>query len=158
MIGRNPCQRVAAMSIQHSAFLPRVGPMLAVALVFWLGSEAHAAQQCASSLTQTILSVQGTIDALQSGPSSNWMHDELRLISEACARGGDLEAAWRVEKLQGQLASARSRQAAARGTRGSCQATSRAEFTCDLSADTRAGRRMMKVEPTPSRLSANTSP
>ena len=29
-----------------------------------------------------------------------WMQDELGLIREACLRGGDVEAVWRLEKVQ----------------------------------------------------------
>ncbi len=78
----------------------------------------------------------------------------MKLIDAACARGKDVEAAWRLEQVQRGIALlGRTAQ-----TRPSCQAKLGFASSCSLSADLAAGRRTMNVEPTPSTLSAVTSP
>ena len=145
--------------------------LLGVGTALLLPFAAHADEQCAQSLSQFIQDVQTTIESLHPGEpdqfrvmandgseytSSNvrWMQGELRRIIEACSRGRDVEAAWRLEQLQGNITAARKAALPQR----SCQATSRVDASCALAADMRSGRRTMNVEPTPSRLSANTSP
>jgi hypothetical protein len=122
-------------------------------LALWSAAGAHAHEQCEPALMQSIRTVQDSVDALHR-PKSDAVSLEFRLIGEACARGRDLEAAWRLEQLQAQLIAVRN---AARARSG-CQATSSAGFLCTVSADADAGRRTMNVDPTPSRLSAITSP
>jgi hypothetical protein len=145
--------------------LRRASSPLGLALTLLLSSGAQAGEQCASSMAQSIRNVQNALDTLRSGSNdgakysanqARWMQEELRMISEACARGSELEAAWRLEQIQGRMAAPR-KPSAGTGT-GTCQATSSAEFSCALSADARIGRRTVNVEPIPSRLSTNTSP
>jgi hypothetical protein len=149
--------------------LPIQRAMLAVSAAMLLCPAAHAQQQCDPSVARFIQDTQKTIDTLQSIEADRvpmalgtehtpgnmqWMQAELRRIGEACTRGRDVEAVWRLEKLQGYVLAAHTTAA----PRSSCQATSRADAACTRAADAVSGRRTKNVEPTPSRLSANTSP
>jgi hypothetical protein len=127
----------------------RVG--IAVALSSAAG--VQAGEQCEPALMQSIRTVQNSVESTHN-VNSDAVALKLRLIGEACSHGRDLEAAWRLEQLQGQLNAARK----ISQTRASCQATSSAAFICALSADAASGRRTINVDPTPSRLSAITSP
>jgi hypothetical protein len=129
-----------------------------------------AEQQCGPFLTLPLRQVQKVVESLlvtkpgqlrvlakdgseYTAGDAQWMQRELRLIDEACLRGGDVEAAWRLEQLQGSLISAR------RGKRNASDVgRSRDSTPPVLSADARMGRRAINVESAPSRLSANTSP
>jgi hypothetical protein len=149
--------------LQPRRLLRRASSPLGLTLTLLLSAGAQAGEQCASSMAQSIRNVQNALDTLRSGSNdgakyppnqARWMQEELRMISEACARGSELEAAWRLEQIQDRMAAPRKPIA---GT-GTCQATSSAELSCALSADARIGRRTVNVEPIPSRLSTNTSP
>ena len=150
--------------------LPSARALLGLGAMY-LFSAAAAGQGCDPSLAQSIGAVQRIVESLHatkpgqfrvaavdgsehSAEHAQWMQGQLRLINEACMRGGDVEAAWRLEQVQETLSPLRR----AGSVRHGCQATSRFDATCMLSADARMGRRTMNVEPTPSRLSAITSP
>jgi len=78
----------------------------------------------------------------------------MKLIDAACARGKDVEAVWRLEQVQRGIALLRR----TAQLRPGCQAKLAFATSCSLSADLVAGRRTLNVEPTPSTLSAVTSP
>lgn len=130
---------------------PRRLCQIGIALALTSAAGAQAGEQCDPALAQSIRTVQSNVESLRAG-KSDLVALKLRLIGEACAHGRDLEAAWRLEQLQDQLIASRN------AARASCQATSRSAFTCNLSADAAVGRRTINVDPTPSRLSAITSP
>ncbi|MFI4889505.1 MAG: hypothetical protein ACHQIL_03135 [Steroidobacterales bacterium] len=75
------------------------------------------ALSCGAPLTSSILTVQRLLEvAPHDGAHSqrikwsdadiSWMHGELELIHDACSRGRDVEAAWRLEQVQLRMASA----------------------------------------------------
>ncbi len=110
-----------------------------------------AAGGCDAPLARSIQATKTLWSARPEGNSD--IHGELQLIDEACARGKDVEAAWRLEQIQRRLADRRSAPARLR-----CQAGVRLSNSCSLVADARIGRRTLNVDPTPSTLSALTSP
>ncbi|MGO8857836.1 MAG: hypothetical protein ACLQO1_19290 [Steroidobacteraceae bacterium] len=76
---------------------------VAIGLACGLGISTDAeAQSCDPSLTISIHATEQLVYSLSAGDvqSARWMHGELGLIREACSRGNDVEAAWRLEKIQ----------------------------------------------------------
>jgi len=84
------------------------------------------AQACNHSLTESIRAVElavgsiavhsaDTVDAKRNIANIHWMQGELALIREACSRGRDVEAAWRLEEVELRLNSGRRRAVAACG-------------------------------------------
>jgi hypothetical protein len=83
----------------------------------WLSFSLEAyAHTCDSSLTTSIHAVERAVESLPpyiTEPSSDkpdgsvrWMHTELGLIREACSRGSEVEAVWRLEKIQSKIEAA----------------------------------------------------
>jgi hypothetical protein len=73
------------------------------------------AQSCDPSLTSSIRAIEKLVDLLpgdgvhaqdvqRDEENICWMHGELGLIREACSRGEDVEAAWRLEQVQIRIA------------------------------------------------------
>jgi len=69
------------------------------------------AETCEASLRDSIHAVELAVDSISietAGPVAakwnidnlGWMHGELALIREACSRGRDVEAVWRLERVQ----------------------------------------------------------
>jgi len=104
--------------------------------------------------TRASWSVQANASPADAARADTWIQTELRLIDAACARGKDVEAAWRLEQVQRGIALLRR----VAQNRPGCQAKLGFASPCVLTADLAAGRRTMNVEPTPSTLSAVTSP
>jgi hypothetical protein len=121
---------------------------------------AVAAETCDDPLalsiqrTRASWSEQANASPADAARADSWIQVEMKLIDAACARGKDVEAAWRLEQVQRGIALLRRAAAVRRGG----QAKLRFASSCSLSADLAAGRRTMNVEPTPSTLSAVTSP
>jgi hypothetical protein len=95
------------------------------------------AETCERSLTNSIHEVERAVDSVtieradpvatqRNNEHFRWMHDELELIREACSRGRDVEAAWRLEEVQrrmkiiGQSLPARTPCRVMARTRGNC--------------------------------------
>jgi hypothetical protein len=75
---------------------PRVVPWVFLALCAPLF--AHAG--CGEPLGQTVRAAHDRIATLElPGEDRVWMRDQLQLIDAACLRGGEVEAAWRVESV-----------------------------------------------------------
>lgn len=85
-----------------------------------------------------------------------WVRDQLTLIEEACARGGAVEAVWRLEDVQEVLLAKRNLRVG--DPAGPCQLTARLATDCTVAADRLMGRRTVNVEPAPSRLSTAIAP
>jgi len=147
-------------------------------LGFWIlmapGASALA-DSCEPALTAAIANVAKTVDGLGAGAAA--AHGEMWFIADACRRGKDVEAAWRLERVQAALESPpplenppRVAPGGARGARigaadggrhrgiARAQATLRFADEFTAAAVVRTGSRTMNVDPTPSRLSAMTSP
>jgi hypothetical protein len=118
----------------------------------WFSSSGAMAETCAPTLTESIRVAKTAADTLITDTPAT--RSELLLIDDACRRGKDVEAAWRLEQVQAHLEVTRLGASARRR----CHATLRLSGACSLTADARTGSRTMNVEPTPSRLSATTSP
>jgi hypothetical protein len=55
---------------------------------------------CGEPLGQTVRAAHDRIATLElPGEDRAWMRDQLQLIDAACLRGGEVEAAWRVESV-----------------------------------------------------------
>lgn len=92
----------------------------AVALACGLAFAPHAfaqasMQTCESPLTDYLHAVEKTVSMIpvdgvdpefvaRHAEDMRWINGELTLIREACSRGGDVEAAWRLERLQARIA------------------------------------------------------
>jgi len=120
-----------------------------------------AAESCDPPLARSIqatkaawFSRSAATAAVAGTTTTEWIPGELRLIDEACTRGKDVEAAWRLEQIQKRLTVAMQTSPA----RSRCQTRLRLPNSCSLLAVASTGRRTMNVEPTPSTLSAATSP
>jgi hypothetical protein len=82
---------------------------VAIGLACGLGISTDAeAQSCDPSLTISIHATEQLVYSRSAGDvqSARWMNGELGLIREACSRGNDVEAAWRLEKIQLGMANA----------------------------------------------------
>ncbi len=64
-----------------------------------------AAETCAPTLTESILVAKRAVDSLVTDTPA--MRMELSLIDDACRRGKDVEAAWRLEQVQAHLVATR---------------------------------------------------
>jgi hypothetical protein len=120
-----------------------------------------AAESCDPPLARSIQATKAAwssraVDtaAITDTATRDWIPSELRLIDEACTRGKDVEAAWRLEQIQKRLTVAMKTSP----VRSRCQTRLRFANSCSLLAVANTGRRTMNVEPTPSTLSAATSP
>ena len=138
----------------------RVGEGVAVLLLCapWLQAQAT----CGEQLAQAVRGARGLVSAAHpAGIVANsaggarhtlqdmsWMREQLQMIDSACLRGGDVEAAWRVEALFQRLQREGARAA-------SVQAGSLGE---PVVLTARHGSRMVKVEPSPSRLATSMLP
>lgn len=96
----------------------------------------------------------GSDGGVYSAAEARWMRQQLQLIDAACVRGAEVEAAWRIEAL---IDSLKLRAATSRHSRDRCQAAPESSELCSFESGDR-GRRTVKVEPTPSRLSTSISP
>jgi hypothetical protein len=85
---------------------------------------------------------------------ARWMRQQLQLIDQACLRGAEVEAAWRIEALLDNL---KLRPAARWRSENRCQAAPVLSEVCSFDVAER-GRRTVKMEPTPSRLSTSMLP
>jgi hypothetical protein len=128
---------------------------------FAAGIGTAAAASCDPALARSIQATKAAwssqgVDAspIPGGLGSKWIPSELQLIDEACTRGEDVEAVWRLEQVQKRLTLAPKTVP----RRSRCQARLRFVSSCSMIAAARTGRRTMNVEPTPSTLSAATSP
>jgi len=136
----------------------RICPLLLVAGPLLVGRAA--ADTCddplASSIQRTKASWSSRANAspADAARADTWIQTEMKLIDAACARGKDVEAVWRLEQVQRGIALLRR----TAQLRPGCQAKLAFATSCSLSADLVAGRRTLNVEPTPSTLSAVTSP
>jgi hypothetical protein len=91
--------------------------LIQFAVTVLLGEPCWGGNGCPDPLMQPLGEVQRVIESLQPDPSradrmiagdgrvysvdqSAWMHEELRLIAEACSRGRQVEGTWRLESLQ----------------------------------------------------------
>ena len=139
-------------------------------LLVLLAAPAARAAGCETPISDSVRTLRLLVDSLRDGKASSqlvdsdgrtyslaeasWMREQLRLIGEACSRGGEVEAAWRVEAL---LEATRSRPLAQRQSSGPCQAAPTLTEACAASMALR-GRRTVKVDPAPSRLSTSMLP
>jgi len=131
---------------------------------------AFADSGCDAPLAQAIGDVRWLVESLRedkpsqsrivaqdgsvfSAGEARWLRQQLQLIDGACERGAEVEAAWRIEAM---LDSLKPRASAFRRPRDRCQVFAVPSELCALTAD--RGRRTVKVEPTPSRLSTSISP
>lgn len=96
------------------------------------------------------------LEAVGAPTQQRWVRDQLRLIEEACARGSDVEAVWRLEDVQDVLQAQRNPRSGIQPSR--CQMTTRLATGCAVAADLSMGRRTVNVEPAPSRLSTAIAP
>jgi hypothetical protein len=132
---------------------------------------AFADSGCDAPLVQAIGDVRGLVESLRedkpsqsrivaqdgsvySAGQARWLRQQLQLIDGACVRGAEVEAAWRIEAM---LDSLKPRPSTFGRVRDRCQASSVASEWCALESVDR-GRRTVKVEPTPSRLSTSILP
>jgi hypothetical protein len=111
------------------------GPRYARFLI--LVSSAACALDCEPSLTTFIRTAEAQVDALlidyadlpaaqRDDDSIGWMRGELALIRDACWRGRELEAVWRIEAVQRRIIAAQ--KLMARGA--SCQVGERVGVYC----------------------------
>jgi len=132
---------------------------------------AFADSSCDAPLVQAVRDVREVVDSLADGkpsharaaePGSNvayanearWMREQLQLIDEACRRGAEVEAAWRVEALLDSLKAHASSGPRADDRRQAAPALSDA-WLVEIAA---RGKRTVKAEPTPSELSTSMLP
>ncbi len=120
------------------------------------GAAEAAAESCDVPLARAIQATKALWSAQPHGDDYAKTFGELALIDAACTRGKDVEAAWRLEQIQRPLAPRAVPQRVA--VRSHCQTSVRFSNSCSLVADARTGRRTLNVDPTPSTLSALTSP
>jgi hypothetical protein len=118
---------------------------LAYGLLF--SSEALA-RTCDPPLTASIHTVEHAVDLLpidgadpsavtQDTENIRWMRGELELIREACSRGSDVEAVWRLEQVQSRMTLAL--KLATR--RQTCRVAARVGGKCPLTRQDRGARR-----------------
>ncbi len=139
------------------------GRAVAGALSLLVLSARTLALGCEPVVVASIAAVKSTLhsraaearDGDLAAANLGWMQDELRLIDEACTRGRDVEAVWRLEQVQAGL-DPPPRQSAP--SRPRCHTTLRFSGVCSLTADARSGSRKMNVDPAPPRLSAAATP
>jgi hypothetical protein len=102
-----------------------------------LVSSAAFALDCEPSLTTTIRTVETQVDALlidygdlsaaqRDDDNIGWMRGELALIRDACSRGREVEAVWRIEAIQRRIIAAHELIA----RRASCQVRERIGVHC----------------------------
>lgn len=135
------------------------GRAVAGALSLLLLSARTLALGCEPVIVASIAAVKSTLhsraaearDGDLAAANSGWVQHELRLIDEACTRGRDVEAVWRLEQVQAGLEPPPKQPAASRPR---CHSTPRFSGVCALTADARSGGRKMNVDLAPSRLSA----
>ncbi|MGA2707578.1 MAG: hypothetical protein ABSF86_04170 [Steroidobacteraceae bacterium] len=74
--------------------------MVALACAVTFSANAWA-QDCAPEQKAYFRVIEQLVDLSSSGGSEiEWMHDELKLTRDACSRGKDVEAVWRLEQVQ----------------------------------------------------------
>ncbi len=126
---------------------------------------------CDQRLLQAVRDVRETVESIQLDATAHartgapyggvqrvgdarWVREQLQLIDQACVRGGEVEAAWRIEAL---IESLKLRPAARQRAADRCQAIPALSEFCSFNVAER-GRRTVKVEPTVSRLSTSILP
>jgi len=129
----------------------------------FFSSEAFS-ETCDLPLTASIQAVERAVDLLPldaADPSAvkpdenvRWMRFELGLIREACSRGSEVEAVWRLEQIQSRMTMA----AKPAPVRQPCRAAAHVGGKCPLTPDAHGGRRKTHIEATPSRSAATKSP
>lgn len=130
--------------------------------------ERSPADVCEPALSASIESAKNTVASMRVDAMPE-LRGELGLIDEACRRGREVEAAYRLEHVQAGIAATGKPKAAPLKARGACagsraaacgrrHATLLFAAACSSTAVACTGRRTMNVDPTPSRLSAATSP
>jgi hypothetical protein len=132
--------------MRHCVFATLVVLGLVAGLPF---SSRASAETCDPSLTNSIHALERAVNSIaiasadpvatqrNNDDNIRWMHGELELIREACSRGRDVEAAWRLEDVQLRLKTVVQSSPA----RPFCRVTGRMHGNCPLTADSRGVKR-----------------
>jgi hypothetical protein len=129
-------------------------------LLILLVPAAHATGGCDERLVDTVRSARALVSALPADPRAGelgadevrWIREQLELIDAACLRGGDVEAAWRLEAILEHL-----KRVPPRAHLSGIQDGSATGAVASM-ATGRRGSRTVKVEPIASRLTTSTVP
>jgi hypothetical protein len=122
---------------------------------------APAAARCNDQLVDTVRNAHVLVSALpddtrgdeRSMTDVRWMREQLQLIDAACLRGGDVEAAWRVEAVLERLKRVPVRERLSGGLHEGSAMGAGAAMTIG-----RRGSRTVKAEPIASRLTTSMVP
>jgi hypothetical protein len=125
-------------------------------------STAYADAGCDEQLVDTVRSAHALVSTLSAdtrpgGPRTDdmrWMREQLQLIDAACSRGGDVEAAWRVEAVLERL----KRVPARSHLTGGLQEAPAMGDAAGSVAMVRRGSRTVKADPSASRLTTSMVP
>jgi hypothetical protein len=125
-----------------------------------LAPAAHATTGCDGRLVDTVRSARALVSALPADTRAGelgsdevrWIREQLQLIDAACQRGGDVEAAWRVEAILEHL-----KRVPPRPHPGGVQEGSATGAAASMAIG-RRGSRTVKAEPIASRLSTSMVP
>jgi hypothetical protein len=123
---------------------------------------AHAQASCDAKLVDTVRSAHALVSTLSAdtrpgglrADDMRWMREQLQLIDAACSRGGDVEAAWRVEAVLERL----KRVPARSHVMGGLQEAPALGDAAGSVAMVRRGSRTVKAEPSASRLTTSMVP
>jgi hypothetical protein len=121
---------------------------------------AAFALDCEPSLTTAIRTAETQVDVLlidyadlsaaqRDDDNIGWIRGELALIRDACSRGREVEAVWRIEAVQRRIIAAH--QWIAR--RASCRVRERVDVHCVHSPSKSSARRRPSIEPKSARAS-----
>jgi len=128
-----------------------------------LFSSQTLAQACEPSLMDTLHAVELAVDSISidsADPGASerenisWMRRELRLIRDACSRGRDVEAVWRLEQVQLRVATLVQSSSA----RPSCRVMGILHTNCPVAANPQDVKRKADIDPTARWLLVSTSP
>ena len=106
-----------------------------------LTNSIHALERAVNSIA---IASADPVATQRNSDNIRWMHGELALIREACSRGRDVEAAWRLEEVQLRMKTV----AQSSPARPFCRVTGRMHGNCPLTADSRGVKRKAGIEPT----------
>jgi hypothetical protein len=129
-------------------------------LLILLVPTAHATGGCDERLVDTVRGARALVSALPADTRAGefgadevrWLREQLQLIDAACLRGGDVEAAWRVEAILEHL-----KRVSPRAHLNGLQEGSAMGAAASMAVG-RRGSRTVKVEPIASRLTTSMVP
>jgi hypothetical protein len=117
---------------------------------------AAFALDCEPSLTTAIRTVETQVDVLadlsvaqRDDDNVGWVRGELALIRDACSRGREVEAVWRIEAVQRRIIAAHKWMA----RRASCRVRERVDVHCVHSPSKSSARRQPPIAPQSARAS-----